>query len=218
MSGHHFARSRGRRRRRGWTRLALDAALAVGILGLGFVVTARLKQVAERTVAGKVVVNDGDTLTLNDQRIRLRGIDAPEFDQICTRNGTEYPCGREAIRELRRLTAAGGVTCTGWERDRYDRLLARCKAGGKDLGEALVRSGWAVSYGDYQVTEAEARRSGAGLWAGSFERPHDWRVSHGEIAGTPHDFFGQLTNWLRQIFGFRSAGDGTGLKQDGDRS
>lgn len=204
MSVRRFARPR--RSRRSPARFFLDVALALGILGLGFIVTARLEQVAERTVSGMVVVNDGDTLTLNDQRIRLRGIDAPEFDQLCTRNGAEYACGKEAIRELRRLTAGSGVTCKGWERDRYDRLLARCEASGKDLGEALVRSGWAVAYGDYHATEAEARQSGAGLWAGSFERPHDWRVRHGTAAGMPHDAFGRLMNWLRQIVGFSGAG------------
>ena len=43
---------------------------------------------------------------------------------------------------------------------------------------------------------------GAGLWAGSFERPRDWRVEHGGMAESEHDLFAQMFNWLRAIFGF----------------
>ena len=34
-------------------------------------------------ITGKAIVIDGDTIKINDERIRLYGIDAPEKEQIC---------------------------------------------------------------------------------------------------------------------------------------
>jgi endonuclease YncB( thermonuclease family) len=40
----------------------------------------------------------------------------------------------------------------------------------------MVEEGWAVSYGrDYDHEETRARNRSAGLWAGEFTRPQDWR-------------------------------------------
>src|SRR5690606_2389809 len=85
-----------------------------------------------------------------------------------------------------RLAGGGAVACEGWSRDRYDRLLARCTVAGRDLARAMVEQGWAVAYGGYDDAEAEARRARRGLWAGSFERPQDWRRIHGGVAEGPH--------------------------------
>jgi endonuclease YncB( thermonuclease family) len=89
-----------------------------------------------------------------------------------------YPCGEEARRELVRLVAAGPIACEVHGHDRYGRRLARCTVAGRDLGAALVASGLAVSYGGYAAEEAEARRNRAGLWAGAFQRPSEWRKEH----------------------------------------
>jgi endonuclease YncB( thermonuclease family) len=53
-------------------------------------------------------------------------------------------------------------------------------AGDVDLGEAMVRGGHAFDYarhsrGRYAAAEREAREARRGLWAGSFERPENWR-------------------------------------------
>jgi len=115
--------------------------LALAILLLVALSAARFDQIATRQFAGDVRVNDGDSVTLAGERIRLRGIDAPEFDQKCVIDGRSYDCGARARRKLSELVNSGRVTCRGWERDRYDRLLARCEAGGRDLGRAMVESG-----------------------------------------------------------------------------
>jgi endonuclease YncB( thermonuclease family) len=49
--------------------------------------------------------------------------------------------------------------------------------GGIDVQRMLIRSGFAVSeYGeDYQQDEAVAAKQARGMWAGSFQRPKDWR-------------------------------------------
>jgi endonuclease YncB( thermonuclease family) len=183
-------------------RRLLDYALTAAILALLAVVAARLDRVETRKVTGDAVINDGDSITLKGERIRLRGIDAPEYNQTCEKGGAIYPCGRRSREALARLAGSGALECAGWERDRYGRLLGVCTAGGVDLNRRQVEEGWAVAYGDYADAEQAARRRGAGLWAGSFERPRDWRVEHGGMAEGEHDLVAKVLNWLRAIFGF----------------
>jgi endonuclease YncB( thermonuclease family) len=180
----------------------LDYALAAAILGLLALVSARLDRVATRQVAGEAVINDGDSITLRGERIRLLGIDAPEYMQTCDRHGVSYPCGRRSREALARLAKNGPVKCAGWERDRYGRLLATCTAGGLELNRRQVEDGWAVAYGNYADAEDSARERGLGLWAGSFERPRDWRAEHGEMAEIDPGAFARIFNWLKAIFGF----------------
>jgi endonuclease YncB( thermonuclease family) len=177
-------------------------ALAATILLLLALVSTRLDRVATKQFSGEAVINDGDTITLKGVRIRLKGIDAPEYSQTCELNGESYPCGRRSREALARLAQDGTVECAGWERDRYRRLLATCTAGGVELNRRQVEEGWAVSYGDYAQAEASAREKRLGLWAGSFERPRDWRVEHGEMAEAEHDPFARIVNWLAAIFDF----------------
>ncbi len=106
--------------------------------------------------------------------------------------------------------AGKGVHCAGNEIDRYDRLLARCEARGRDINAAMVESGWAVAYGGYEAEERAARDARSGLWAGEFAMPRDWRASHGDAAETPHGLAARLANWLAQIAGWRKTEtDGT---------
>ena len=132
------------------------------------------------TLAGYPTVVDGDTLRLNGERIRIIGMDAPEMNQTCTdANGRPWACGRVATQQLAALIAGNRVECTAKGRGHYGRTLASCSAGSvSDLGEAMVRAGYAVRDGDYLLAEAEARWRQRGLWAGDFTRPQDWRRMH----------------------------------------
>lgn len=131
-----------------------------------------------------VRVVDGDTLHAGRERIRLAGIDAPEKAQTCRdAENKSWACGRAATERLAALVAQGNVACASQGRDRYGRTLAVCSAAGTaDLGAALVREGYAVSYmdrdGRYDTDEDAARAEGRGLWRGAFERPADWRRRH----------------------------------------
>lgn len=140
-------------------------ALAAGILVLN--------RPAE--LSGRARVVDGDTLAIGGRTVRLVGLDAPEVAQSCGREAARYPCGERAREALRALAHGGDVACRVKGRDRYGRALARCTKDGSDMGAELVRGGLAVGYGAYAAEEREARRSGAGLWAGPFERPSEWR-------------------------------------------
>lgn len=188
-----------RRRRRAFR--LLDLALAAAILAALALVAARepFRGGPDETLHGAARVGDGDSLTLSGMRIRLEGIDAPELGQHCTRGGASYPCGREAHAALQHLIRDAEVTCRGRQRDRYDRLLARCTAREVDLNRAMVETGWAVAYGGYEDAEAEARRAGRGLWAGEFERPQDWRRIHGGLSERAHGGLSGMIGWVRMV-------------------
>ena len=132
--------------------------------------------------SGKARAIDGDSLELGSRRVRLIGIDAPEYRQTCQKAGGTTPCGRRAHAELKFMISGKRVECEGFGYDRYDRTLAKCRAGETDLGSAMVRAGWAIAYGDYRDEERAARRARVGIWAGEFIEPADWRVLHGQAA------------------------------------
>src|SRR5262245_42268020 len=180
----------------------LDIALAIAIFGFLLLITARLDRVEIRLPVAAVVVNDGDSLTLGADRIRLRGIDAPEYTQTCVKDGQSYACGRRAREALSKLIGGKSVSCAGWERDRYGRLLATCTVAGFDLNRMQVANGWAVAYGDYLMEEEQARQKKFGLWAGSFDRPRAWRDSHGGLLEGERDLKDAIIDWLRSAFHF----------------
>lgn len=72
-----------------------------------------------------------------------------------------------------------GVLCERAGPPSYGRTVAQCTAGGADVGEALVRAGWAwdtaYSGGAYADAEREAREAGRGVWALGCVRAEVWR-------------------------------------------
>lgn len=156
----------------------LLALMALGALAVWSQQVLERQHPADRVANGQAQAIDGDSLRVDGQEMRLKGIDAPEFNQTCQRMGKEVPCGREAASALRRILARGPVTCVGFEQDRYRRLLVTCRSLGADVGALMVKSGMAVSFGDYLLEEAEARNDNRGLWSGTFEMPRDWRAAH----------------------------------------
>jgi endonuclease YncB( thermonuclease family) len=175
--------------------------LAMVVLGLLTLLAGRLDLVPASKPSGRAAVADGDSLAISGERIRLIGMDAPELGQTCGGSAGDYPCGRMARQALVELIGGRTVTCSGWRRDRYRRLLASCTAGGLDLNRRMVEAGWAVAYGDFDAEEAKARRDGAGLWQGPFERPRAWRDAHGAMADGGHGLLAAVGDWLRGLFG-----------------
>lgn len=125
-------------------------------------------------------LNDGDTFEIGGQKIRLKGIDAPEASQSCQdQNAKSYPCGDYATNYLRTLVQGQQVTCRGDEKDDYGRLIAYCFIDNQDLNRQMVASGWAVAYRRYDLTyvdqEAVARANSNGIWRGKFVQPAVYR-------------------------------------------
>lgn len=181
----------------------MDYALTAVLLGLLLLVAARFERFATRIEQGMATVNDGDSITLGSERIRMRGIDAPEYMQTCRKDGADYPCGKLARQSLVRLIAGRPVSCSGWQRDRYRRLLGDCRAGDTDLNRTQVQSGWAVAYGDFESEQAAARAAKTGIWAGTFDQPQAWRESHRD---TPverrHGALASIGDALREFLRF----------------
>ena len=133
-----------------------------------------------------VVSMDGDTLRAGDgTEYRIFGIDAPELHQTCWElGGREWQCGRAAKVALTKLIKRGEVACEVKNTDRYGRSIAKCSAKGvPDIGEALVRDGYAVDLGRktgyaYASVEADARAANRGIWRGTFQRPSEWRYEN----------------------------------------
>lgn len=132
-------------------------------------------------VAGRAHVIDGDSLNVAGHEIRLVGIDAPEWRQICVRRGSDWSCGQAASRALKRRIAGARVVCDIENVDRYERLLAVCSIGDLELNVWMVRNGWAVAYGRYGPDERRAKQARAGIWASEFDRPDVWR--NGNMTG-----------------------------------
>jgi endonuclease YncB( thermonuclease family) len=122
-------------------------------------------------------VSDGDTLKLRGTTYRLWGIDAPEAKQTCPDG---WPAGRLAISHLQSLIAGRSVTCQAKDSDRYGRTVAVCFAGGVDLGERMVRDGYAwalVRYSqNYVDEEVRARSDRRGVHAHGCVPAWEWRL------------------------------------------
>ena len=126
---------------------------------------------------------DGDTIYVDDYKIRLIGIEAPERTQNCRdADGKKWACGKragDAVREI--LEKHGqGIQCTILGGGYYGRLLGECFSGdsgdGVDLQKMLVRQGLALSSrGRYDDEEIHAQTQCLGMWAGAFAEPKDWR-------------------------------------------
>lgn len=126
------------------------------------------------------VVYDGDTFEIRGQRVRLKGIDAPEMSQTCQDDRERsYACGDSAANYLKQIVASQPVQCRGDEKDKYGRLIANCYIGGRDINREMVNAGWAVAYRRYDVSyvadEDRARAGKRGLWQGRFTEPEAFR-------------------------------------------
>lgn len=136
-------------------------------------------------IKGLPSVIDGDTLNVDGRRIRLYGIDAPEWSQVCRNEwGRDYRCGQSATLALAGYLRRDAVTCEvrGIESD--GRVVAVCRRGRDDVNGWLVAQGWAVTHGQdslaYTIRQMAARVTGRGLWAGEFVAPSDWLAASRE--------------------------------------
>jgi endonuclease YncB( thermonuclease family)/dienelactone hydrolase len=121
---------------------------------------------------------DGNTIKMDGITYRLWGIDAPELDQRCYPEG--WRAGIEAARALAAMIERRPVTCEAKAQDSHGRTVAVCRAGGRDLGAAMVVSGMALALaadgGDYVEQEMQAMRARVGVHAHACLAPSEWRA------------------------------------------
>src|SRR5215204_2003779 len=117
---------------------------------------------AQFLVSGMGHAKDGDSLTVGEREIRLFGIDAPEFDQTCLRDGLRWSCGAEAANQLSALVTGKTIRCEQVGTDQYNRMLARCRVGPTDVNKTMVALGFAVAYRRYSSDYVQAEQSAKG--------------------------------------------------------
>jgi endonuclease YncB( thermonuclease family) len=137
--------------------------------------------------AREVHIIDGDTLSVDNQSIRLFGMDAPEAGQSCRKpGGGSWPCGQEAIRAMELAVSEGELSCDYRGLDVYGRRLAVCAIGDTDLSDWMVREGHAWAFRryslDYVSAEDEAREAGRGVWQMESEAPWEYRQHRWDVA------------------------------------
>jgi len=124
-------------------------------------------------LTGAASVVDGSTLDIKSNRFRVWGIDTPERGQRCYRNGHRWKPMDDSAAALRRCVEGKAVTCRVQKVERvwFRRLhTAECwTEDGQDVGECMVRGGWATDFtcytdGYYRDLETEARNKALGLW------------------------------------------------------
>ena len=138
-----------------------------------------LLSLAEELVGKVIKVSDGDTITVLDSnnqkhKIRLKGIDAPESQQMY---------GDISTKSLSELVYDKEVLVTWDKKDKYYRILGKVIVDGSDANYEQLKKGLAWYYKQYEkdlsdedkqrYSEAEvlARDYGVGLWADSNSTP-----------------------------------------------
>ena len=137
-------------------------------------------------ISGSGRVTDGDSLRINNLRIRLYAIDAPELSQNCyDESHIVYSCGKEARQILTNRIGQHPVACQPRSKDFYGRIVATCwiidgPHACEDLSQFMVRLGYAVVYKKfggslYMKDQLVAQNKQRGLWRGAFIWPWIWR-------------------------------------------
>ena len=127
----------------------------------------------------EIKIIDGDTIHLNNEKIRFTGIDTPELKQTCKKNSEIIYCGIEARQLLIDKIGKDKVICVREGKDHYKRTLAECFVNDLSLSRYLVREGYAFAYRKYSKKfisdEDFAKKNNIGMWSMNFEYPWDWR-------------------------------------------
>ena len=132
-----------------------------------------------KTISGKAKIIDGDTIHIGNNKIRLHGIDAPEFNQTCSYNNIKWKCGEESKVKLEKIIQNKIVECKTNKIDKYERFIAICYNGEININKIMVRDGWAIAYRyyslDYINDENFAKKKKLGIWKGKFLEPYKFR-------------------------------------------
>ena len=149
------------------------AIFLISILSLVFLLT------IDDIKSQELKVVDGDTIHLNGEKIRFTGIDTPELEQTCIKEGIKNLCGVTAKQILVNKIGNNNVQCISEGKDQYKRTLAECFVNNESLSSYLVRSGYAFAYRKYSnkfiIDEDYAKVNKVGMWSMKFEYPWDYR-------------------------------------------
>ena len=144
-----------------------------------------------KIISGIAKVTDGDTIRIEEKKIRFFGIDAPEKKQQCKKPwltisfisfSKDYPCGQISTDKLRKKINNKLLICKWSNKDKYNRYIAECFKGKTNINAWMVRNGYAVAYRKYSKKfvsqEFFAKKEKLGLWSGTFMMPWDYRKNN----------------------------------------
>jgi len=135
-----------------------------------------------KTIIGNARVIDGDTININNNKIRLHGIDAPETKQTCKLDSVDWFCGKQSTEELKKIINNQSVECKVNDIDIYNRYVAICLVNELNLNQWMVKNGWAIAYRyystDYIIEEKYARDNKLGIWKSEFLKPYQYRKNN----------------------------------------
>ncbi|HEY9056416.1 MAG TPA: hypothetical protein VIN77_04630 [Aurantimonas sp.] len=114
------------------------------------------------------VATDATHLKIGAGTIVLTGIAPLPLDKTCGTGAGAWPCGMRARTALRGYLRSRSVRCEVPEDfgQARETIESACTLRGDDIGEWIVRNGWAEARagGAYEEAEAEARRKRRGIW------------------------------------------------------
>ena len=126
-------------------------------------------------ISDKIKIIDGDTILLDNKKIRFSGIDAPETkfkgkQQFCINN-------KEKIinKKLKCLIEP--------QKDYFGRYLGECFINNESVSAYMVRNGLAFDYPKYSKKKYSkdqiyAKNNKLGLWSMEFDYPWIWRKNN----------------------------------------
>ncbi len=99
--------------------------------------------------SNQIAVIDGDTIRVGHERVRLLGIDAPEFPGHCRKGRACAPGDPSASKRNLKALLTGSVRIIPVARDRYGRVVAQVYSGGRNVACEQLRAGQAVYVGHW---------------------------------------------------------------------
>ncbi|MTI00686.1 thermonuclease family protein [Roseibium sp. RKSG952] len=172
---------------------------------LAFVLAFPVAAFSADRIEGRVHVVDADTWDVGGVRVRLHGIDAPELDQSCKdAQGQNWSCGAWATQQVKERFEGKTAACVPRDRDRYDRVVARCNVRGTDVAQVMVLEGLAFAYrkysNDYVAAETKAVASNQGLHAGQVQVPWVHRALGRNQNSQPCQIKGNISSSGERIY------------------
>jgi endonuclease YncB( thermonuclease family) len=104
-----------------------------------------------------VAVVDGRTLQAGRMRIELAGVELPKPDEVCrTLDGRLEACAARAATQLELLTRWRKVSCHYRPGEASDEGVGHCRVGSSDLGQRMLRTGFARRTAERHIPVAAA--------------------------------------------------------------
>lgn len=123
--------------------------------------------------SGLAKVIDAGAIEISGERHRLYGLHAIELAHTCRRrDGSAWPCGKEAAGALAKFIGGRKVMCEPHGRDGHGQYLSICYAGRDHINAWVVREGWATANPDApRMGNSRAKKAWPASCAAASGRP-----------------------------------------------